>query len=169
MSHKDAKVSPNFGLSEFLPKGWDGSVPPEVLGNVIAIAENLLEPARAYVGRPVHVNSCWRLKARNEAVGGSKTSDHLEARAADIWADGAEGETWQDATIRLFHWMRTHLVGRFGQLILEDRRVAEQNDNALLIHVSLPTAKHPGTGADTSAVLVSHKLGHYQAFEEPHA
>jgi hypothetical protein len=162
-------VSPHFNLGEFLPHGWDGTVPAEVLGNIITLTEQLLEPARAHMDRVIHVNSGWRPPAHNAEVGGATSSDHLEGAAADIWPEGDATETWQSATLRLFEWMRANLAGRFGQLILEDRRVAEGSDNALLIHVSLPTAKHPGDGHDPSAVLVSHAMGHYKPYEEPRA
>jgi hypothetical protein len=161
-------VSPNFTLDEFLPHGWDGSVPPEVLGNLIVLTDTLLEPARAYVGRPIHVSSGWRPPEKNAGVGGVKTSDHLTGRAADIWVDSAGPESWQEATIRLFHWMRTHMAGRFGQLILEDHRAHKGKAHALWLHVSIRSPKHPGHD-DASAVLVSPEPGTYQAYEEPSA
>ena len=168
MSPKRSPLTPNFSLDELIPKGWDGSVPAEVLGNLIALCETVLEPARAYLGRSIHPDDGWRPAAHNAAVGGVKESDHLVGAAADVWASGTDEESWQDATVRLFHWMRVHLKGRYGQLILEDRREHEKRDNALVIHVSIPTKKHPGHD-DASAVLVSRQKGHYQAFEEPRA
>ena len=169
MSQK-APLSPNFCLSEFLPRGWDGSVPPEVLGNLIALCEQVLEPARAYAGQAIHVtaNGGWRPDGYNEKHDGVATSDHEAGRAGDIWIQGSKDETWQDATIRLFHWIRVKLAGRFGQLILEDHRISKGRDTALWVHVSIPSPKHPGHG-DRNAVLVSPAKGIYHAFEEPHA
>ena len=167
MSQK-APLSPNFCLSEFLPRGWDGSVPPEVLGNLITLCEQVLEPCRAYMGRGIHVSSGWRPAAVNAKVGGVSSSDHVQGRAADIWVQGEGAEDWQGATTRLFHWVRTRLTGRFGQLILEDHRAAEKRETALWLHVSIPSPKHPGHG-DAAAVLVSPAKGIYHAFEEPHA
>lgn len=170
-------LSPHFNLSEFLPAGWDGSVPAEVLGNLIALAEELLEPARAYMGRPVHVHSGggWRPEEENARVGGAKQSDHKDGRAGDIHVDGDPTETWEQATIRLFHWMRVHLAGRYGQLILEDHREHYRKKGhpgwagKLWIHAAIPSPKHPGTGADPNAVLTSPAPKVYRVFEEPRA
>jgi hypothetical protein len=159
-------LTPNFCLSEFLPHGWDGSVPPEVLGNLIVLCEELLEPARAYMGRGIHISSGWRPPEKNAEVGGVDESDHLAGRAADVWVDAASPEEWQDATLRLFRWMRSHLAGRFGQLILEDHRASEARPTAVWLHVAIPSAKHPGTG-DRNAVLFSPKKGVYLPYEEP--
>jgi hypothetical protein len=163
-----APLTPNFCLSEFLPRGWDGSVPPEVLGNLIALCESVLEPCRAYMGRGIHVSSGWRPPEKNAAVGGVSESDHLEGRAADLWVQGEGPEEWQAATVRLFHWIRTRLAGRFGQLILEDHRETEGRPTALWLHVAIPSPKHPGHD-DLNAVLISPAKGIYNIFEEPHA
>jgi len=161
-------LTPHFDLSEFLPAGHDGSVPGEVLGNLIAVAE-LLEVPRAWLARPLKVTSGWRLPEHNAEVVGSRSSDHMKGRAADVQAGAGDGESWQDATIRLFHWARVNLAGRYGQLILEDRREHLKDDKKLCVHISIPTAKHPGDGKDVDAVLVSSVPGVYRAFEEPRA
>jgi len=161
-------VSPNFTLDEFLPHGWDGSVPPEVLGNIIVLTDELLEPARAYIGRPVYLSSGYRPPEKNAEVGGVKESDHTKGRAADIWASQAGPETWQEATIRLFHWMRTHLAGKYGQLILEDHRIAKGRPTAIWIHVAIRSPKHTGKD-DPNAVLVSLAPGKYRPYKEPTA
>jgi hypothetical protein len=161
-------LSPHYDLSEFLPRGWDGSVPPEVLGNLITLSETVLEPMRVYLGRPIRISSGWRPEEYNAAIGGELTSDHPGGRAADLWGEAHGPETWQLTTIRLFHWARIHLVGKFGQLILEDHRDFKKRETALWLHVSIPTRKHPGHG-DPSAVLVSPQPHVYERFQEPSA
>jgi zinc D-Ala-D-Ala carboxypeptidase len=52
--------------------------------NMQNLVDNVLEPARMYIGKPIHVNSGYRSKEVNKAVGGSKTSDHMKGMAADI-------------------------------------------------------------------------------------
>lgn len=55
--------------------------------------DSCLEPIRAAAGRPVIINSGYRCKALNDAVGGSKTSHHMMQGghcAADITL-GASG------------------------------------------------------------------------------
>ena len=54
--------------------------------NLIKLVENVLDPLRALYGKPIKVNSGYRSKLVNTAVGGAKNSDHLYGLAADITA-----------------------------------------------------------------------------------
>lgn len=45
-----------------------------------------IDLARFHAGIPFHVNSGWRCKRHNEAVGGRPESAHLKGLAADIQA-----------------------------------------------------------------------------------
>jgi len=49
----------------------------------VNLIENLLDPIREKVGKPIRVSSGYRPEALNKAVGGSPTSNHRYARAAD--------------------------------------------------------------------------------------
>lgn len=89
-----------FTIKEFIKsttaslKKLDNTPTEEHRGNLIALVENLLDPIREewteycktnHLGNPgIRVNSGYRSKALNEAVGGSKNSDHLKGCAADI-------------------------------------------------------------------------------------
>ena len=46
----------------------------QVLGNIRALALNVLDPLRAMIGRPIIITSGYRSQRVNELVGGSKTS-----------------------------------------------------------------------------------------------
>ena len=46
-----------------------------------------LDLLRAIVNEPLHVTSSYRSKSYNSAVGGSKTSYHLQDRAVDLKCD----------------------------------------------------------------------------------
>lgn len=59
-----------------------------VLNNINALVNNVLDPLRARVGRPVIITSGYRSRRVNELVGGSKTSQHLSGKAADIHVQG---------------------------------------------------------------------------------
>lgn len=61
---------------------------PQVLGNIKALVLNVLDPLRARIGRPVIITSGYRSQRVNELVGGSKTSQHLSGKAADIHVQG---------------------------------------------------------------------------------
>ena len=76
------RLTKNFSLSEFDCK--DGSeMPSELLANVLELAENL-QVLRDFVGVPIKINSSYRSLSHNANIGGSKSSQHLFAKAADI-------------------------------------------------------------------------------------
>ncbi len=76
------RLTRNFNLSEFDCK--DGTeMPSELLTNVLELAENL-QVLRDFVGVPIKINSSYRSLSHNAKIGGSKSSQHLFAKAADI-------------------------------------------------------------------------------------
>lgn len=66
------------GLVE-IPKQWS----PEY-ANLVKLVDTVLDPLREKLGRPVRVTSGYRPEQLNKAVGGSPTSAHRYALAADI-------------------------------------------------------------------------------------
>lgn len=54
------------------------------LENLLRLRSTLLEPARALLGVPLHVDSGFRAPAVNAAVGGAPDSAHTDGRAADV-------------------------------------------------------------------------------------
>ncbi len=79
--------------------------------NIIELVENVLDPLRELYGKPIKVNSGYRSKLVNAAVGGEKISDHLYGFAADITA-GSKTENK-----KLFKLIRDNFM--FRQLINE--------------------------------------------------
>ena len=65
-------------------KGIDNRLPKDLLPNVQALVNNVLDPLREAYGKPIIVTSGYRCEALNKAVGGSKTSDHMKGCAVDI-------------------------------------------------------------------------------------
>lgn len=59
----------------------------EVRDSILALTENVLQPLRDARGKPLKVNSGYRCKALNAAVGGVPASQHVKGEAADIAAD----------------------------------------------------------------------------------
>ena len=79
-------LTKNFSWHEFDCK--DGTqVPEEFKENVIVLAENL-QIVRDFFQRIITVQSAYRHKSYNESVSGSKKSQHLQAKAADIKIEG---------------------------------------------------------------------------------
>lgn len=58
----------------------------DVRDSIQALTENVLQPLRDAWGKPLKVNSGYRCKALNAAVGGAPTSQHVKGEAADIAA-----------------------------------------------------------------------------------
>lgn len=82
------------------------------LGNMELIAERLFEPLRAWVGGPVKINSFYRNKELNLAIGGSQRSQHCQGRAIDL--DDTFG---YKTNAEMFNWIKENL--NFDQLIWE--------------------------------------------------
>jgi len=80
------------------------------LGNLITLAEKVLQPVRDHYGVGVKVNSGYRSPDVNAAVGGSRTSDHCKGMAADIEIAGLPNA-------ELAQYIKDNL--KYTQLILE--------------------------------------------------
>ena len=67
-------------------RGIDNTPNSEIVSNLEQLVDNILDPLREEYGKPIKVNSGYRSQALNDAVGGSKTSQHKYGLAADITA-----------------------------------------------------------------------------------
>lgn len=84
-------LSRNFSLREFEKSdtatrlGIDNRiVHKEVKDNIKALVDNVLQPLRDVLGKPLFINSGYRCLKVNKAVGGVPTSQHVLGMAADI-------------------------------------------------------------------------------------
>lgn len=82
-----------FFKSEVAEKHKVSNIPDDaqlsqVLGNIKALVNNILDPLRARIGRPIIITSGYRRQQVNELVGGSKTSQHMTGKAVDIHVQG---------------------------------------------------------------------------------
>lgn len=76
------KLTKNFWLNEFNCN--DGTpVYDWLVPNVIELAKNL-QVIRDEIQAPLYINSSFRTLGHNTNVGGSKKSQHLQAKAADL-------------------------------------------------------------------------------------
>ena len=89
-----------------------GELPPLARANVRALVEQVLDPVREKLGRPIVVNSGYRCQKHNLEVGGVKGSQHLRGEAADIVLVNGSGFMVQD----LANAIKEH--GVFDQLIV---------------------------------------------------
>ena len=76
--------------THFTAKEFDcnnGIKVPEHLHNNRQELANNLQVLRIYLGVPIKINSAYRTELYNEAIGGSRKSQHLECKASDIRTD----------------------------------------------------------------------------------
>lgn len=123
------KLAPNFSLAEFEASATasahklDNSIPNDLMPNVQVLAgwlQVLRDRLTKHLDRPVaiRVSSGYRGPALNKFVGGSKTSAHMKALAADITATGVTVD-------KLFTFIREHMsdmpadqvIHEFGQWV----------------------------------------------------
>src|SRR5210317_153241 len=109
------QLSKNFTMAEFIKSdtatklGIDNTPEGEHLENAKELFENVVQKVRDHFG-PTVINSGYRCPELNEAVRGSKTSQHCHGEAADIEVPGvANGD--------LAQWIVDNL--EFDQVILE--------------------------------------------------
>jgi uncharacterized protein YcbK (DUF882 family) len=84
------KLSENFSLEELTNSetaarnGWDNTPNATELANLVRLAAFLEEVKTVLGGKPVMINSAFRSKMVNDAVGSKDTSQHRIGCAADI-------------------------------------------------------------------------------------
>jgi len=97
----------------------------EQMKNMIAIAEEVFEPLRTYVGGPIKINSFFRSPELNKAIGGSTKSQHCHGQAIDL------DDTFGISTnAEMFEFIKHNLD--FDQIIWE----FGDDDNPDWVHVS---------------------------------
>ena len=97
----------------------------EQMKNMVAIAEEVFEPLRVWVGGPIKINSFFRSPELNKAIGGSGKSQHCHGQAIDL------DDTFGRATnAEMYEFIKKHLD--FDQMIWE----FGDDDNPDWVHVS---------------------------------
>jgi len=139
-------ISPHFTLKELTKtdlakfRTVNSNPPEELLPAAKALCETLLEPIRAHFDAPVIIHSGYRCPKLNQAIGGSKTSQHMKFEAADFHIVGHDlAEVW--------NWIGRESGLPFGQCILEGGSL----DKPTWIHLSLGPPWRP---AKTSGQLL---------------
>ena len=106
-------------------RGLDNTPNQFDLENMKQLAEKVFEPLREWVGGPIRINSFYRGKALNKAIGGSTTSQHCKGQAMDI-DDGGCKKT----NAEMYAWIKKnldfeHMIREFGS-----------DENPIWVHVS---------------------------------
>ena len=79
-------MTKNFSIGEFECK-CGCIMPDEVLYNVVKLV-NQLQTIRDVIKTPIQINSAYRCRKHNKAIGGSVSSQHILGKAADIVVRG---------------------------------------------------------------------------------
>lgn len=114
----------------------------ETIRNLEALGNDILDPIREMWGAPIYINSGFRSKKLNKAVGGAATSQHVKGEAADI--DTRQG---QQANAKLFAMIQRSGLD-FDQLINED---SDRDGNPNWVHIS-----YKRLGGNRNQVLTLH-------------
>ena len=118
----------------------DNTPTPAAKANLIALRDNILNPARQLLGACIYVNSGYRSPQLNAIIpGASATSQHCAGEAADIDTRSLKKNQ------RLFEILVS--LGNFDQLIWEG--------NGTWIHVS-----HKSTGYNRGKILAQTQTGY---------
>jgi hypothetical protein len=107
----------------------------ESLENLARLAEQVLEPIRKELARPIYITSGYRSKEVNDAIGGSPTSQHMKGQAVDTVCPGIPLEVYYNRIKRMVY--QNELI--VDQVIFEFGRwvhisyIADRNRNQFLI------------------------------------
>ena len=105
--------------------GIDNTPNGNSYNNMKTLAANVFEPLRDWVGGPIKITSMYRSTELNEAIGGSKTSQHCKGQAIDI--DDIYGHK---TNAEMFDYIKDNL--EFDTLIWE----FGSGDNPDWVHIS---------------------------------
>jgi len=113
-----------------LRRGIKNNPNAEQMENMVAIAEEVFEPLRAWVGGPIKINSFFRSPELNKAIGGSGKSQHCDGQAIDL------DDTFGKATnAEMYEFIKQNLD--FDQMIWE----FGDDENPDWVHVSYVSEK----------------------------
>lgn len=110
------KLTENFTINELTysvtaqANNIDNRPSVEVIANLKALCENVLQPLRNHLGCPVIVTSGYRCQELNKKIGGKPNSQHLKGLAADFVVP-------QKCLKEVFNYIKTTLP--FDQLLFE--------------------------------------------------
>ena len=113
------KLTENFTINELTysvtaqANNIDNRPSVEVIANLKALCENVLQPLRNHLGCPIIVTSGYRCSDLNKKIGGKPNSQHLKGQAVDFVVP-------QKNLKDIFNYIKTTLS--FDQLLLESNK-----------------------------------------------
>jgi hypothetical protein len=132
------KLSPSFTLDELTHtdlRQYDNTPSDGELENLVRLAEFLEQVKVVLGGKPIIVNSAFRSKAVNDAVGSKDSSQHRKGCAADIRVPGLTPDQVVKAIIEsgLPYDQVIREFDRWTHISIPNTMVAEPRGMALII------------------------------------
>lgn len=121
----------HFQLKQFtystsaIQHGIDNSIPADLISNINALVNVILDPLIDAWGDDVYVTSGFRCYALNKAIGGSTTSAHSYALAADLVPKNGKIEEFKQFTMK---WL-------LNNHIMFDQFINEYSGNKSWVHI----------------------------------
>ena len=115
--------------------GIENKPDKEVVSNLNALVDHVLDPLRREFGKPIYVNSGYRSAQLNKAVGGTACSQHMRGEAADIRANDMIG------LVEVIEEMRASGRLHADQIIFEHPRILCGALVPKWIHISYTTRR----------------------------
>ena len=134
------KLTEHFTLEEMIVSeyaarnGIKNTPSATAVQNLILLCQNVLEPLRQIVQKPVIITSGYRSKKVNEAIGGSSTSQHMKGQAADFIVIGLTLD--EVFTIVAGQLPFDQLIQEFGQWIHASYKEPLRKEKLLAKHVN---------------------------------
>lgn len=115
-------MTEHFSREEFRSK--DGAYFPKQVQDNLKILAEQLEVLREHFQKPITINSGYRSPEHNEKIGGSKKSQHLLGKAADVVIEGISPDEVADAIEFLIEnkMMKQGGLGRYDSFTHYDIR-----------------------------------------------
>ncbi len=107
-----------FKLEEFIVSqtairlNIDNTPSDVVINNLNWLCLKILDPLREKLNKPIIISSGYRSEKLNKIIGGSKTSQHISGKAADIIVSGIKSRD-------LFNFIKQKTTLPFDQMIEE--------------------------------------------------
>lgn len=98
-------------------KGIDNSIPLNFQSRVKELVEKILDPLREAWGSDIIISSGYRCEELNRAIGGSNSSAHSQAYAADLVP---VGRSINEFALFVMHWLHDNNI-KFDQFIDEHK------------------------------------------------
>lgn len=113
---------------KYIDVNYQEALKEPIFSRLKNLAINLLQPISTKYNNMVIINSGYRCKDLNSAVGGSATSQHCLGEASDFYIKGKKLR-------EVFDWIKNDSKLMYSQLILE---CYNEKNNTGWIHIGLP-------------------------------